>query len=305
MKSLRPLIWLFLFMCLVVFPSLVTAQSGTSSDPNRETLKELLDELKNTIEDADKRMVAHPRFLEELRALVDRYNRKLREVYIDEDFADGDYTQNPKWVVESGRFRVTPGGRLWCSVRAERPSSVESQKEDEEPIGILLREILKSRDKKKRSKRTARKEEKSVIHTLARIAPAFEIDITFVSDSTWGAVEVVLLGGTPAAPLYRLIYQAAPSRERPIEIVRQRGSRRYTIESALQYPVLDDGTPHRIQWIRDTQGVMRVLVDEKEVLSTVELYYRDDFSGLALVNRGGTYEWGQIRVLQAPVDVPQ
>ena len=44
---------------------------------------------------------------------------------------------------------------------------------------------------------------------------------------------------------------------------------------------------------------MRVIVDGKEALSTYENYYRSTFSGLALVNKGGTYEWGPITVLQA------
>ena len=43
---------------------------------------------------------------------------------------------------------------------------------------------------------------------------------------------------------------------------------------------------------------MQVLVDGREVLSTVELFYRDEFAGLRLVNRGGIYEWGPILVQQ-------
>ena len=113
-------------------------------------------------------------------------------------------------------------------------------------------------------------------------------------------MQIVLLGGTPVSPYYRLIYQASPSPDRPIKIIRQRGSQQFIIETAIQYPNIDDGAPHRLQWIRDTSGNMRVLIDDKEVLNTVELYYRDEFSGLALVNSGGTYEWGPIQVLQAP-----
>jgi hypothetical protein len=41
-------------------------------------------------------------------------------------------------------------------------------------------------------------------------------------------------------------------------------------------------------------------IDGGEVLNTVELYYKEEFSGLALANNGGTYEWGPIQVLQAP-----
>ena len=66
-----------------------------------------------------------------------------------------------------------------------------------------------------------------------------------------------------------------------------------------QYPSLDDGVPHRIQWIRDSQGRMRILVDGKEVLATYEFYYQDNFTGFAFRNRGGTYEVGPLMVYQA------
>ena len=294
-----------LFLCLLLIGSSpAMARADTSQDPNREALKSLLDELQNTIEDADKRMVAHPRFLEELQTLVDRYKARLREVFLDEDFADGDYTKNPEWIVEAGYFKITPGHTLWSRVRVDRRSKAASSREDEEPVSMILKEIIKSRDKKRRDKRTAPVEKEASIRTLARIGPAFEVDLSFVSESEWGSMEVILLGGSPAVPRYRLVYQAAASRTRPIEIVRERGSRRYIIESATKHPVLDDGATHRIQWIRDAEGHMRVLVDGTEVLSTVELYYRGDFAGLTLINRGGTYEWESVKVLQAPAVQP-
>jgi len=298
------MICLFLFLWLMALPP-VPARAGTSQDPNREALKSLLHDLQKSIDDADRRMVAHPRFIEELQALVDRYKAGLREVFLDEDFADGNYTKDPEWVVKAGRFKITPSHTLWSRVRADRPYQAAPSREDEEPLSIILKEIARSRHKKKHDRRTSRVEEEASIRTLVRIGPAFEVDFSFASESEWGSMEVVLLGGSPAVPRYRLIYQAAPSRARPIEIVRDRGSRRYIIESAIQYPALDDGTPHRVQWIRDAEGKMRVIVDGAEVLSTVELFYRGDFAGLMLVNRGGTYELESIKVLQAPAVVPQ
>ena len=54
---------------------------GYASDPgdaDRQALKELLTELEQKIQDADKRMIAHPKFLDELRALIDKFRGKLR-----------------------------------------------------------------------------------------------------------------------------------------------------------------------------------------------------------------------------------
>ena len=53
--------------------------TAESEDANRKALGELLTELEQKITDADKRMVAHPKFLDELRVLVENGN-----VYLDE-----------------------------------------------------------------------------------------------------------------------------------------------------------------------------------------------------------------------------
>lgn len=298
MKILQSVTWITLFLWLLCSPPAL-AQPVSSPEANREALKSLLEDLRNKIDEADKRMIAHPRFIEELRSLVEQYKAKLREVFLFEDFSDGNYTKNPEWSVRAGQFQITSAYRLRSRVRITPPAQGSSSEEEEKPLEILLRELLKSTDKKRQDEPSAPAARQAVIRTLARIGPAFEMDLSFVSESTWGAMELVLLGGSPLVPRYRLIYKSAPSRERPIEIVRVRGSRSYIIESATQYPALDDGSPHRIQWMRDATGHMRVLVDGKEILSTVELFYRDDFKGFALVNRGGTYEWGPIKILQA------
>lgn len=282
-------------------PSVFTGQ-GAPTDPNREALKSLLDDLDKIIEDADHRMIAHPRFLDELRQLVARYRAKLREVFLFDDFSDGDYTRNPTWVVNSGRFRVTPLQRLKSRVRALRPVSATEEQEVLGPLGLILQEVLRSTQREERtsSRPEVSEPRQAVIHTEAQISSDFEVNISFLSRSTWGAMEVVLLGGTPSMPRYRLVYHAAPSSERPIQIFRQRGSKSYLIEEATKWPDLDDGALHKLQWIRDTEGTMRVLVDGEEVLRTAEIYYRGDFSGMALVNRGGVYEWDEIQVLKAP-----
>jgi len=302
MLKISVYIKLFFIFMWILTASAAMAQSVASPDANREALKSLLDDLRSKIKNADERMVAHPKFLEELRSLISQYEAKLRNIFFYDDFADGNFTGNPSWVVKKGEFRVTSTPRLQSKMPVYKPSQSARHEENEKaPIGFLLREIIRSgKQKKEFDVRPAPVQEEAVIQTKTRIGPYFELDMVFVSESSWGSMELILLGGSPPTPFYRLVYQAAPSKNRPIEIVRERDSRRYTIESASLYPVLDDGRPHRLQWLRDEQGNMIVLVDEKKVISTVEIFYKDAFSGLSLVNRGGTYEWGPIRILQAP-----
>lgn len=281
------------------FPASVVSQGP--EDPNKEALESMLNELQQTIDDADKRMVAHPRFLDELREMVKRYRAKLRNIYLYEDFADGDITKDPKWSVTSGKFSITADSRLRSQVFVDTSfQGSTSSSEETNPFAIILGEIAKAQDKKKAKKQGASTDESAVIQTMVPIGPAFEVDLTFTSNSSRGAMQIVLLGGTPARAYYRLVYLASPSPDRPIKIIRQRGSQQFIIDTATRYPNLDDGAPHQLQWIRDSAGNMRVLIDGSEVLNTVELYYKEEFSGLALANNGGTYEWGPIQVLQAP-----
>ena len=295
MGSLRWIVIPVSLICLSSFFAGVAAAAET----DRQVLSDLLTELEQKIEDGDRRMVAHPKYIEELRALVKQYRAKLRVVFLRDDFSDGDYWYNPTWVVDSGTFNITSARRLSSEITADQPASSQAPAEKTSPLGSVLRDILQAPAEESKREPASTRVKEARIRTAVQIAPAFEVDLTLVSRSTRGTMQIVLLGGDQAVPQYRMVYQAAPSQDRPIQIYREREGRSYLIEVANQYPALDDGIPHKMQWIRDTQGRMRVLVDGKEVLSTYEIYYRDNFSGLALVNRNGSYEWGPIAVYQA------
>ena len=279
----------------------ILVYSTADAEISNENYQSLLDELQQKIDEADKRMVAHPKFLDELRALVQKYRTRIRNIFFSDDFSDGNFTENPVWQVQSGQFRINKDKRMWSKVSTYAPMTTTTEKPlstEQQAIGILLRGIMGSgQNDQPQNESTSPEPGEAFIKIGANIEPAFEIDISFVSESEWGSMEVVLLGGAPEKPRYRLIYQAAASESRPIEIIRERSGRAYTIESALRYPNLDDNKLHRLQWIRDLNGTMKVLVDGKEILQTVEVYYRDVFSGLALINKGGTYAWDSVKAM--------
>jgi hypothetical protein len=304
MKHLSPIC--FVLIVILAAGVLLAAPVPVAQAADKGELSSLLDELSQKVDTADKKMVAHPKFIEELRALITKYRNRIRTIFLEDTFQDGEFQSNPRWTVRKGSFTVNAAGRLQSraySYGQEEQQAAPQEEEEREPFQVILGEILKTRkgsqDRDEAPRSRESREEEAALWTAAKISPDFEVNLTVVSQSEWGSMEIVLLGGNPLKPRYRLVYQPSPSDQRPIEIIRERDGRRYTIESATVFPDMDDGRKHTLRWTRNQRGDMAVLVDGKKVLTTVELYYRDDFGGIELVNRGGSYEWGPVRVMQA------
>ncbi|SHI56813.1 hypothetical protein SAMN02745216_00168 [Desulfatibacillum alkenivorans DSM 16219] len=280
--------------------------AADDGDSGVQTLQSMISDLEKAIESADKRMIAHPSFLDELRGLVEAYKAKIRTVFFSDDFSDGNYKLSPRWTVDSGFFLVTPGKRLRSQVNEKKAAAKQggSSNQGEEVFNILLKGMLDAATNDQGSQQGAATqsvkeyETPAVIRTACSIPAAFEADVSFAAEPSQGAMEMVLMGGSPARALYRLVYNASPSADRPIQIIREKGGRSYVIDMAGEYPMLEDGRLHRIQWSRDMNGNMLVMVDGKTLIRTVELFYRDSFTGFALANQGGIWEWDSVRILQ-------
>ena len=111
-----------LALCLFVagLVSALPAGGGATEadDSAAKTLQSMISDLEKAIQNADRRMVAHPSFLNELRGLVEQYKTKIRQVFFSDDFSDGNYKFSPKWTVDAGFFSghprqaaSQPGGR--------------------------------------------------------------------------------------------------------------------------------------------------------------------------------------------------
>jgi hypothetical protein len=64
--------------------------------------------------------------------------------------------------------------------------------------------------------------------------------------------------------------------------------------------VLDDGSPHTIEWRRSNDGEMVVLLDSKEVMRTVDRAYDDPFDGFTVINKGGEFDLRQVSIFGTP-----
>ncbi len=305
MKKTNIIFTILMAIVIMLFSALPSAMS--QENQGNENLKAMILELETKIKDADQRMVAHPKFLEELNTLVEKYKAFIRKIFFKDGFKDGNFTQNPQWQVESGHFSVNDAHHLATDAfakpvekkREQKPKSIEEQ-----AIGLVLDSLFKPTEKKSdqvdtSSDKPSQETTPASIFTKTEIPPDFEINIQFLSNSKWGDFEIILLGSAPLVPQYRLSYKAASSIERPLELIRESNKRKFVIEAATQYPSTDDGKLHHLTWVRYKDGAMKVFMDNQIILETYEVYFRDRFNGLKLLNNGGSYEFASVEVFQA------
>ena len=289
--------------CFLTLPSAYSQSS--SNDNNKEIINSLLKNLEQTIEDADKRMVAHPSFLNELRELVREYKGKLRKVFFFDNFSDGDYIKNPTWKIRQGQFSITSDEKLKSIVKLEPPPASTSSSDKESNLEALFDSLFGGDDDEEEVKsndQQPKKKDKALIESLAQIGPAFEVDFSFITETTDGVMEVTLLGGKKNKPRYRLIYRFSLEKAFPIRIIRAgKAEKRRVIKTEALPSITEKNQLHILQWILNEKGNMEVLFDGKQILSTKEHFYKGGFTGIRLVNRGGTFKWGPIQILEPPI----
>ncbi len=286
-------------------------------------LDALAQELEALIEEAARASAADPRFLQDLRDRIAAHvaDARPRTALVRDDFADGDYTDDPRWTVVSGSFSVDRGRGLLTAV----PLAKARGSGADDPLDALLDtggailegtgELLDSganalddllsgemklddllgggaRDAKED---TAKEDtgpagpEPAQITLAAAIPNAFalELEMTSRSAGKGALLEIDLFQGGAGAAGYRLAYQPGSY----TALVLSRFGRRGVVaigeyRDKLQ---LEDGQSHTVALVRAGDGTMTASVDGSEVIQVKSSAFKDPFDGVSLVNGGGDY----------------
>jgi hypothetical protein len=297
---------LMLFIVAVLFVSNLAmtlhAEEGKYGDwqSNDERLEKMINELETIIDEGVQAKAAHPAFLQDLQNVLDQYRKPDRIVFFADDFTDSDYTQNPAWTVGQGEYIVDRYGSLYSSVAIRRPSAEpEAEPDPDEDRGLriimgVLNELAKDGSEQGATESTP---EQAVVYSNAEIPNSFNLQYTFRSAANWGSTSIGVFQGDDPKSGYHLIYQAAPAEDRPMQLVRYRYGKPYIMDEVVQdSPNLDDGADHTITLSRSLEGEMVVMVDGNEVLRTSDLSYLDNFSGVVIMNNGGSYGYDNIEL---------
>jgi hypothetical protein len=274
---------------MVMAVSVSLAQDGRNAAGEGRTL-ELVDQLKDVIQRAEASRSTDRRLVQDLREIVSRYDWPWRVSLLYDDFRDGDYVTEPKWIAKRGEFRVTPGG-----LRSRFETSTANRKVADTSAVDIFEGIFHGV--------TGRRAEPQVepasaeIHTELHITNAFAVrlDIAARGYSQEGSgLQFGPYRGTQQDWGYRLAYEAG---QRPsVTLLRVAPGRSSIIESYSAIEDLDDGRMHQIEWRRVPDGEMIVFLDGKEIIRTLDRANRDGFDGFTFANNGGDYTIRQIAI---------
>lgn len=258
----------------------------------------IIDRLRELIEKGRQERSISQNMRAELQALADQYDWPWRVRVLLDDFADGNFTANPAWVVASGEFWIDRyeglRTRLEAPAKQQQTSQGESGDAASVIIGTILGQVLKPQQQQGTTQAAAPTE--AAIHAAAGITNAFalEIELRALPGTASRSIELGPYQGERRDSGYRLSYVVgdAPS----LELTRQSPGRSSVIEFSDSVPALDDGARHTVQWQRSADGAMIVLVDGTEVMRATDRSIRNPFNGVSIINRGGDFAISRISV---------
>jgi hypothetical protein len=257
-----------------------------------QQMKSLIADLKAKIAAAEQSQAASPDFLADLKALAAKYEAMQTsgqtagsgvapgtQLLLD-TFSDGNYTAGPAWKVSAGTWQVDLGGNNRGLLSKVRPQKLN--------LNNVLGSLLNPQAG------TSTQNQFASIYTPVKIPNAFALKVTLTSKDKQGALNLGVYQGASGSTLYRMVYQPGAAPGIAIQKVTSAGA--VTLGSYNNVVNLEDGNAHVLQFTRDAQGNMKVLLDEHPVASAKDTSITGDMAGLLFVNSGGAYYLREVKV---------
>ena len=285
-------------VCLTLAPvshSLAEVDQGPAGGSQTQ---ELVDQLKELIRGAEKDQRSSPWLSKQLRELVRRYDWPWRGSLLHDDFRDGDYTYNPSWIVSNGDFRVVRGSGLRTVFDTTRQGRRVVDRRGDNPAMDLFEGIFGgAREREPRSDLQPASLSTAEIYTRLSITNAFAVKLQLKFRGNPDGDNRLEFGpylNDERNLGYRLAYESG---NRPsLSLLRIAPGRSAIIETYDRGLDLEDGNPHIIEWRRGDDSEMVVLLDDKEIIRTVDRAHSGSFNGFNIVNKGGIYELKEISI---------
>ena len=253
------------------------AEGGGSEDVNK-----LVQDIQKLIDQAEKDKAADPQFLDDLRGVLADYQNPWTTRLLYDDFSDGNYTANPAWTVSGGVFKVKKEGFNIGLKSSVIPQGVTPQQQSS---GNVVLDILNAANGQQQQPTSF---QYSAIYTPVKVSNAFATRIEFTSVDRFGRMDFGPYLGASGATAYRVAYLPGQTKDslRLIRITSKGAVAIATYKGALS---LEDNRRHVLEWTRDRNGVMSVVLDGQDMMQVTDRTITKPFDGFLMINSGGTY----------------
>lgn len=266
--------------------SATQTQANQTSD---QKLTSLVTDLNALIKKAETAKAADPNFLADLKKLAAKYPvtatkaSTAGQVFLYDNFSDGNYTSNPAWKVSAGTWQVdTKGSSIGLSSIIGQSTSNKVTGND------VLKAILGVQQQQSPQSTYAS------IYTPVTMSNTFKMSMKLVSANKKGPLNIGPYQGASASSGYRLVYQ--PGNESGLILQRIVGNQ-VTQVGAYNDPInLEDGKVHELLWSRESTGKMRVYLDGQQLIIATDTQIQGNLDGWLNVNQGGAYWIREIKV---------
>ena len=260
----------------------------------------LLGELQALIAKGEKQGLAKKKYLKELRQLATRYDWPWSKLLMREQFADRNYTANPKWTVRGGRFEMHSEFGLVAIQKDPKPQPQQQQQQQSNTTGQLLGAVLQqvltpqNTQQQQQQQQTPPPATRGDISTALKITNGFDIRLVIRTRNEPGRFEVGPYIAGQSDEGYRLVY--APGGNPSMALVRYSAIGSGVVATSKTPVSLATGQDQYIQWFRHSGGDMAVYVNGKEAIVTSDRTFSKGFDGIIVSNLGGTYSIGEVSV---------
>jgi len=264
------------------------SQANQTSD---QKLNSLVTDLNALIKKAETAKAADPNFIADLKKLAAKYPvaaalpaSTAGQVFLSDNFADGNYTSNPTWKVSAGTWQVdTKGSSIGLSSIIGQSTSNKVSGND------VLKAILGVQEQQ------APQSTYASIYTAAPMSNTFKMSMKLVSGNKKGPLNIGPYQGASASSGYRLVYQ--PGNETGLVLQRIVGNQVTQVGSYNDPINLEDGKVHELLWSRESTGKMRVYIDGQQLIIATDTQIQGNLDGWLNVNQGGAYWIREIKVV--------
>ncbi|WP_020594533.1 SEL1-like repeat protein [Kiloniella laminariae] len=261
--------------------------------------KVLVDQLRKLVSDGSDTALPNELYQQRISALLQEYDRPWSLRVFFDNFIDGDFVQSPEWSVESGEFEVRSRDYLFTSVPVPRSASSEASSSGEESstqkaVGIFSGIFSKALQSEESAGQFTGYAE---IYNASPIPGSFSVRINLNGLLDGGRLITAVYQGGARINGYKLAYQTGATSR--IELLATTSSGQETIGSIALAESLT-GIGHNLEFNRNREGVMDVILDDQKLFSVTDTRLAGDFDGLVLGNHAGDFRIMEIEVYGEP-----